>query len=84
MADIIKLNSQVTPENSTGEVEDPKIIKIAKLALILADKETEDTDKLMCIKMAVRMGYITKEEGAQLFAYRPELEDFMNDSTKGE
>ena len=84
MADIIRLNNQVTPDTPNGEVEDPKIIKIAKLALILADKGTEDVDKLGCIKLAVRLGYITKEEGAQLFAYRPELEEFMEESTEGE
>ena len=82
MADIIKLNSQIVSGTSADKTEDPKIIKIAKLALILADKETEDTDKLMCIKLAIRMGYITKEEGAQLFAYRPELEEFMTASTE--
>ena len=84
MADIIKLNSQAVPESHKEEVEDPKIIRIAKLALIIADKETEDIDKLGCIKLAVRMGYITKEEGAQLFAYRPELEEFMGETTEGE
>ena len=84
MADIIKLNSQILSDVENNEVEDPKIIKIAKLALIIADKETEDIDKLGCIKLAVRMGYITKEEGAQLFAYRPELEEFMEESTEGE
>lgn len=84
MADIIKLNSQIPSDAENNEVEDPKIIKIAKLALIIADKETEATDKLLCIKLAVRMGYITKEEGAQLFAYRPELEEFMEETTEGE
>lgn len=84
MADIIKLNSQIPSDAGNNEVEDPKIIKIAKLALIIADKETESTDKLLCIKLAVRMGYITKEEGAQLFAYRPELEEFMEETTEGE
>ena len=76
MTDIIKLNSQITSDNT----EEPKIIKVAKLALILADKDTYTADKLACIKIAVRMGYITKEEGAVLFPYIPELESFMEDS----
>ena len=84
MADIIKLNSQAVPISHKGEVEDPNIIKIAKLALILADKDTEISEKELCVKLGVRMGYITKEEGNQLLAYQPELEDFMSEANEGE
>ena len=61
------------------EFDEPKIIKVAKLALILADNDIELKDKLCSIQVAIRMGYITKEEGVQLLAYRPELEELMRD-----
>ena len=54
-------------------IEDPKIIKIAKLVLILADKDTDISEKLLCVRAAERFGYIT-EEAAQLLLYRTELE----------
>lgn len=61
------------------EFDEPKIVKEAKLALILADNDIEPKDKLCSIQVAIRMGYITKEEGAQLLAYRSELEELMRD-----
>ena len=61
------------------EFDEPKIVKVAKLALILADNDIELKDKLCGVQVSIRMGYITKEEGAQLLAYRPELEELMRD-----
>lgn len=61
------------------EFDEPKIVKVAKLALILADNNIEPKDKLCSIQVAIRMGYITKEEGAQLLAYRSELEELVRD-----
>ena len=61
------------------EFDEPKIIKVAKLALILADNDIDLKDKLCSIQVAIRMDFITKEEGAQLLAYRPELEELMHD-----
>ena len=58
-------------------IEDPKIVKVAKLALILADKNTDIEEKLLCVKVAERYGYITGEEAKQLLLYRAELEGFM-------
>ena len=55
-------------------VEDPKIVKIAKLVLILSDKDTDMETKQCCLKLAVRMGYITDTEAKQLALYRGELE----------
>ena len=57
--------------------EDPKIVKVAKRALILADKNTDIEEKLLCVKVAERYGYITGEEAKQLLLYRAELEGFM-------
>ena len=59
-------------------IEDPQIVKVAKLALILADKDTDIDEKLLCIKIAERYGYITCEEAKQLLLYRTELEGFMD------
>ena len=58
-------------------IEDPQIIKVAKLALILADKDTDIEEKLLCVKVAERYGYITGEEAKQLLLYRAELEGFV-------
>ena len=58
-------------------IEDPQIVKVAKLALILADKETGIDEKLLCVKAAERFGYITSEEATQLLLYRTELEGFV-------
>ena len=58
-------------------IEDPQIIKVAKLALILADKDTDIEEKLLCVRVAERYGYITDEEAKQLLLYRAELEGFM-------
>ena len=59
-------------------IEEPKIVKVAKLALILADKDTDIDEKLLCVKAAERFGYITSEEAKQLLLYRAELEGFMD------
>ena len=46
-------------ENSS---EEPMIVKIAKLVLSLADKDTDMDTKQGCLRLAVRMGYITESE----------------------
>lgn len=57
-------------------VDDPKIVKIAMLSLILTDKNTDFEIKRLSVYAALRMGYITEEEANQLFLYRVELEDY--------
>lgn len=57
-------------------INDPTIVKVAKLALILADKETDVETKRLCVMAAMRMKYITEEEARQLLLYRKMLEDF--------
>ena len=57
-------------------IEDPVIVKIAKLALILADKDTDIETKRLCVMAAMRMEYITREEANQLLLYRVELEEY--------
>lgn len=60
-------------------IRDPKIVKIAKLALILADKDTDIETKYLCVKALERFEYITKEEATQLLLYRTDLERFFDD-----
>ena len=56
--------------------EDPKIVKIAMLSLILTDKNTDLETKHLCVLAALRMKYITEEEANQLLLYRVELEEY--------
>ena len=63
---------------SANAIPDPKIIKIAKLAVVLADKEVEDATKITCVNLAVRTGIVTEEEAKQLLLYRTELEEVLN------
>ena len=60
-------------------VKDPKIVKIAKLAIILSDKDTDLDTKICNLKIAVRMGYITEEEARQLMLYRTTLENYFEE-----
>lgn len=59
-------------------VEDPAIVKVAKLVLILADKDTDIETKRLCVKALERFEYITPEEATQLLFYRTELERFKS------
>ena len=78
MADITNLNSTALPKDIPESSEDePKIVRVAKLALILANKETPMEDRFMCLKLAIRMGFLTKEDAVLLWANRAELEDFI-------
>lgn len=78
MAEVTRLCA-ATPNKHTGE-EDSRILRIAKLALILADKETDVTDKLLCVKLGIRQGFLTEEEATELLAHRVDLEEFMASS----
>ena len=57
-------------------IDDPKIVKIAMLYLILTDKNTDLETKHLCVMAALRMKYITEEEANQLLLYRVELEEY--------
>ena len=60
-------------------VEDPKIIKIARLAVILADKSMDQVTKSSFLRLAVKTGIITKEEADQLALYQADLEAMLID-----
>lgn len=65
-------------DNSGKETsEDPQIIKLAKLVLILADTETPLEDKFGCLKLALIQETITQEDAVYLWANLKELEDFI-------
>jgi len=72
---INKMPVTKTPVN--GGVKEPKIVKIAKLAIILSDRGTDIDTKVGCIKAALRMGYITEEEATQLTMFRTTLENYF-------
>ena len=59
-------------------VDDPKVVKIAKLALILTDNNVDEDEKRLCVKAAERFGFITEEEGRQLLFYRGRLDEMRN------
>ena len=84
-AEVIKLgNTAPISVTKTDKAEDPKIIKMAKIAIILADKEVDDMTKYLCVKAGLRMGYYTEEEAAQLYAFRDELIDYAESTDSNE
>ena len=73
ITEVTRIHAEKPEEN---HIEDPVIIKVAKLALILADREIGSEDKLLCVKAAERFGYISEVEAKQLLLYRTDLERF--------
>ena len=59
-----------------NQINEPKIVKIAMLSLILTDKNTDFEIKRLSVLAALRMNYITEEEANQLLLYRVELEEY--------
>lgn len=72
-------NARVTGIHADKGPDDPRIVKLAKLILILADKEESLETKFLCIKAAERFNIINEDEARQLRLYREELEKFMGD-----
>ena len=75
---------KITHTANPDAVEDPKIIKVAKLALIFADTSIDADTRLCCVRLAIRNGYITEEEGKQFLLYRAELEEMMANAKEEE
>ena len=74
------ISHDVTPLASNSDKatnEDPQIIKLAKLILILADKETPVEDKFGCLRLALLHETVTQEDAVYLWANLSELMDFM-------
>ena len=74
-AEISRIHTARKPDENY--IEDPAIVKVAKLALILADKDTDIEAKRLCVKALERFEYITSEEATQLLFYRTDLDRFI-------
>lgn len=59
--------------------EDPKIVKIAKLVLLLTDKNVDTDTKLGCLKLDINSNLISQDEAMELLMYLPDLKEFMED-----
>ena len=59
--------------------EEPNIVKVAKLGLILASKDLDTTTKRCCVKAAYRMNIISNEECTQLMMFANEFESFADE-----
>ena len=81
-AEITRIHTAIKPDENY--IEDPAIVKVAKLALILADKDTDIETKRLCVKALERFEYITSEEATQLLLYRTELERFRTNDDDAE
>ena len=56
--------------------EDPKIVKIAKLVLLLTDKNVDTDTKLGCLKLDINSNLISQDEAMELLMYLPDLKEF--------
>ena len=77
ITEVKKIHTAKKPDGNY--IEDPKIVKVAKLVLILASDEVDIDEKRLCLKAAERFGIVTEEEARQLMLYRSALEAFGND-----
>ncbi|MBR3247111.1 MAG: hypothetical protein IKG03_01785 [Clostridiales bacterium] len=77
VTELVRVHTAKKPDKNY--VENPAIVKVAKLALILADKDTDIDTKCLCVKALEIFEYITPEEATQLLMYRTNLERFFDD-----
>ena len=73
-AEVTRIPTAKKPDENY--IEDPVIVKIAMLSLILTDKNTDYEIKRLSVMAALRMKYITEEEANQLLLYRTQLEEY--------
>ena len=59
-------------------IDEPRIVKVAMLGLILTDENVDEREKLACVRIAERLGFITGEEGRQLLFYRGRLNEMRD------
>jgi len=71
--------TEVKASVSRTIAEEPKIVKVAKLGLVLADKSVDPLTKRCCVKAAYRVGTLTNEECTQLMMFIDELERFLEE-----
>ena len=76
--------AKITPMYHTAKepdgsyVDEPRIVKVAMLALILTDDNIDEEEKQLCVMAARRLGFITEEEGRQLLFYRGKLKEIRD------
>ena len=64
-------------EDRTLEIEDPQIVKLAKLVLLLVDKKATTEVKLQGIKSSIADGIISQDDAFRLLLDQSELDDFV-------
>ena len=74
----ITLMHHTAKEPDGTYVDDPKIVKIAMLGLILTDDNVEEREKVGCVNILRRLGFITEEEARQLLFYRGRLQEIRD------
>ena len=74
----ITLMHHTAKEPDGSYVDEPKVVKIAMLGLILTDENVDEREKLACVRIAERLGFITEEEGRQLLFYRGRLNEMRD------
>ena len=77
-------SAKITPMHHTAKepdgtyIDEPRIVKVAMLGLILTDDNVEEREKVGCVNIARRLGFITEEEGRQLLFYRGRLKEIRD------
>ena len=77
-------SAKITPMHHTAKepdgtyIDEPRIVKVAMLALILTDDNVDEEEKQLCVMAARRLGFITEEEGRQLLFYRGKLKEMRD------
>lgn len=84
MAEITDLTFRAERAEPVEFSENFKVVQIAKLGIIISNPNLDLRARLGCVKVLVRQGIITQEEGAQLWAARDELEKFAKGGTQRE
>ena len=64
-------------EDRILEIEDPQIVKLAKLVLLLVDKKATTEVKLQGIKSSIADGVISQDDAFRLLLDLSELDDFV-------
>ena len=78
-AKITPMHHSVTKPDGSY-VDEPKVVKIAMLGLILTDDTVDEDEKQLCAMACQRLGFITEEERIQLLLFRDRLNEIRSHS----
>lgn len=81
MAEITDLTFRAEQAEPMEFSENSKVVQIAKLGIIISNPHLDLRVRLGCVRVLVRQGVITQEEGVQLWAAHDELEKFAKGGT---